>query len=259
MTAPGAVLEPAIVLLQDLPAEDRQALAELINRCAQEETDSEPHLAVWHQLVALASVPVDQSHPCEPALLLALGVFVAGNAATALGTTYTAVMTARVITAAGAGIIGSTAFSVAAAIAPPHRHGRALAFVMGGLTIATAVGLPLGTLIGRAGWRVTLWAVAGLGLVAGIGIAVGVPPVRSADVALGDRLAPLKQRWVIGVLAVSMITLAGIHTLYTYIGPALSKVTSPATRPGCKMRAPQGAVASLPASGGRQSVLRPEM
>jgi hypothetical protein len=32
------VLEPVIALLQDLPEQDRQALAELINQCAQEET-----------------------------------------------------------------------------------------------------------------------------------------------------------------------------------------------------------------------------
>lgn len=83
-------------------------------------------------------------------LLLALGIFVLGNIATALGTTYETVMIARIITAAGAGIIGSAAFSTAAAIAPTQRRGRALAFVMGGLTTATAVGLPVGTFIGRA-------------------------------------------------------------------------------------------------------------
>ncbi|MEV1175835.1 hypothetical protein [Nonomuraea sp. NPDC049784] len=31
------VLQPMIALLQDLPKQDRQALAELINQCAQEE------------------------------------------------------------------------------------------------------------------------------------------------------------------------------------------------------------------------------
>ncbi|WP_197696477.1 MFS transporter [Nocardia terpenica] len=82
------------------------------------------------------------------ALILALSIFVVGNAATALGTGYGAVMAARIVTAAGAGIITSAASSTAAAVAPPQRRGAALAFVMGGLTTATALGLPLGTLIG---------------------------------------------------------------------------------------------------------------
>ncbi|MFB7083472.1 MFS transporter [Streptomyces sp. NPDC056308] len=111
------------------------------------------------------------------ALLIAFSVFVIGNAVTALGTSYEVVMAARIVTAAGAGIITSAASSTAAAIAPPERRGRALAFVLGGLTLATALGLPLGTLIGRTDWHITLWVVAGIGLLAAVGIAVGLPRV----------------------------------------------------------------------------------
>ncbi|WP_327581906.1 hypothetical protein OHA25_38920 [Nonomuraea sp. NBC_00507] len=48
--APGAamqVLAPVIALLHELPEQDRRALAELINQCAQEETDPERHLTAW--------------------------------------------------------------------------------------------------------------------------------------------------------------------------------------------------------------------
>jgi hypothetical protein len=48
--APGAamqVLAPVIALLHELPEKDRRALAELINECAQEETDPERHLTAW--------------------------------------------------------------------------------------------------------------------------------------------------------------------------------------------------------------------
>ncbi|MDP4510959.1 hypothetical protein Q9G87_54095 [Nonomuraea sp. G32] len=41
------MLEPVIGLLRNLPEQDRQALAELINQCAQEETDPERHLVAW--------------------------------------------------------------------------------------------------------------------------------------------------------------------------------------------------------------------
>ncbi|WP_171074327.1 hypothetical protein [Nonomuraea basaltis] len=41
------VLQPVIALLQDLPEQDRQALAELINQCAQEETGPERQLTAW--------------------------------------------------------------------------------------------------------------------------------------------------------------------------------------------------------------------
>ncbi|CAL9665986.1 Purine efflux pump PbuE [Streptomyces sp. enrichment culture] len=98
------------------------------------------------------------------ALLIASGVFVIGKAVTASGTGHEVVMGARIVTAVGAGVITSAASSTAAAIASPERRGRAPAFVPGGLTSATALGLPLGTLIGRTDWHITLWAVAGIGL-----------------------------------------------------------------------------------------------
>ncbi|MEV5576409.1 MFS transporter [Spirillospora sp. NPDC052269] len=159
------------------------------------------------------------------ALLIALSVFVVGNAATALGTTYAVVMIARIVTAAGAGMINSAASSTAGAIAPPERRGRALAFVLGGLTLATALGLPLGTLIGRTDWHITLWAVAGVGLVAVLGIAVGLPKVTLPAASLSDRLRPLKQGRVLALLAVTTLSFLGAYTLYTYIGPALQDVT----------------------------------
>ncbi|WP_329625791.1 MFS transporter [Streptomyces sp. NBC_01255] len=159
------------------------------------------------------------------ALLIALAVFVIGNAVTALGTTYEVVMAARVVTAVGAGIITAAASSTAAAIAPPERRGRALAFVLGGLTSATALGLPLGTLIGRADWHVTLWAVAGIGLLAAIGIAVGLPRVTLPAASLPDRLRPLRQGHVLALLAVTSLAFLGTYTLYTYIVPALWDAT----------------------------------
>ncbi|MCX4902269.1 MFS transporter (plasmid) [Streptomyces sp. NBC_00257] len=159
------------------------------------------------------------------ALLIALGVFVIGNAVTALGTSYEVVMAARIVTAVGAGIITSAASSTAAAIAPPERRGRALAFVLGGLTLATALGLPLGTLIGRTDWHITLWAVAGIGLLAIVGIVVGLPSVTLPAASLPDRLRPLKQGRVLALLAVTSLAFLGAYTLYTYIAPALQDAT----------------------------------
>jgi len=128
-------------------------------------------------------------------LLVALAVFVIGNAATALGPSYPVVLVARVVTALGAGLIGTAAFSAAAMLAPPERRGRALAFVMGGLTVAMALGLPAGTLIGAAEWRVTLWVVTGVGLVgaalSGLGVLLtlvtGRGGVQSGE---GDQFTP---------------------------------------------------------------------
>ncbi|MEU9852529.1 MFS transporter [Streptomyces sp. NPDC047974] len=159
------------------------------------------------------------------ALLVALGVFVAGNAVTALGTSYGVVMAARVVTAVGASAITAAASSTASALAPPERRGRALAFVLGGLTLATALGMPLGTLVGGADWHLALWAVAGIGLLAALGIAVALPRVELPAASLADRMRPLGQGRVLGLLAVTSLALLGTYTLYTYIAPTLGDAT----------------------------------
>ncbi|MFI7640470.1 hypothetical protein [Nonomuraea sp. NPDC049400] len=43
--------------------------------------------------------------------------------------------------------------------------------------------------------------------------------------SLSDRLRPLKQGRVLGLLAVTPLVFLGVYTLYTYIGPALQGTT----------------------------------
>jgi DHA1 family inner membrane transport protein len=158
-------------------------------------------------------------------MLIGLAGFSVGNALTALGPTYPVVLGARMFTALAAGLIGAAAFSTAAAIAPPERQGRALATVMGGLSISMALGLPAGTLIGSADWRVTLWAVTAIGLVAAAGVALGVPAISLPSTSLRARLRPLREPSVLGMLAVTLLALAGTHVVYTYIGPVFDAAT----------------------------------
>ncbi|MFI1730677.1 MFS transporter [Streptomyces acidicola] len=90
---------------------------------------------------------------------------------------------------------------------------------------ATALGLPLGTLIGHADWHITLWVVAGIGLLTATGIAVGLPRVTLPAASLPDRLRPLKQGRVLALLAVTSLASLGAFTLYTYVAPALRDAT----------------------------------
>ncbi|MET7338686.1 MFS transporter [Nonomuraea sp. NPDC005650] len=153
-------------------------------------------------------------------LLVALGVFVLGNVLTALAPTYALVMATRVVAAAGAAMFTPTASGVANALTEPERRGRALALVMGGLTVATAIGVPLGTWLGSvSGWRSTLWLVVGLGVIGFAWVAAVVPAVRiPASGRLRERLAPLGDRQVLAVLVTQLLMFAAGFTAYTYIG-----------------------------------------
>ncbi|MEU8320580.1 MFS transporter [Nonomuraea sp. NPDC048881] len=153
-------------------------------------------------------------------LLLALAVFVAGNVLTALAPTYPLVMATRVVAAAGAAMFTPTASGVANALTSPERRGRALALVMGGLSVSSAVGVPLGTWLGSvSGWRATMWLVVGLGVIGFAGVAALVPDVRVAvSGRLGERFAPLADRRVLVVLVTQLLMFGAGFTAYTYIG-----------------------------------------
>ncbi|HUR05758.1 MAG TPA: MFS transporter [Nonomuraea sp.] len=153
-------------------------------------------------------------------LLIALGVFVLGNTLTALAPTYPLVMATRVVAAAGAAMFTPTASGVATALTSPERRGRALALVMGGLTVSSAIGVPLGTWLGSASsWRATIWLVVALGVVGFVGVAAVVPNVMIETTRrLADRFAPLADRRVVAVLTTQLLMFAAAFAAYTYIG-----------------------------------------
>lgn len=158
--------------------------------------------------------------PRRTLLLLAMGVFVAGNVLSALAPTYPLVILTRVIAAAGAAMFTPTSSAVANALTTPDRRGRALALVMGGLSVSSAIGVPLGTWLGEtASWRATLWMVSGLGLLGLVGVAALVPDVRiPASGRLRERFEPLRDRRVMAVMATQLLVFASGFSAYTYIG-----------------------------------------
>ncbi len=182
--------------------------------------------AVSAALVGAALSGLDR----RTAMLIALVVFTVGNVLTAVGPAYGWVLAARILTAVGAGTITSSASALAAATAPEERRGWAMSVVLGGLSVATVLGLPLGILVGSGRWRLTLCLVAGVGLVATLGVAALVPSVRLPAARLRQRLAPLRQPWIVAVLVSTMLIFGSTYTVYTYVAPVLAPVTGGAPR-----------------------------
>ncbi|GGC33559.1 MFS transporter [Brevibacterium sediminis] len=91
----------------------------------------------------------------------------------ALSPSYGLLMASRVLSAFACGGFWAVAAVHTSAIAPAAVQGRALASLVGGLTVANLVGVPMGTWIGtQFGWRSTFWAVALVTALAAVLIAV---------------------------------------------------------------------------------------
>jgi predicted MFS family arabinose efflux permease len=114
-------------------------------------------------------------------LIFSLAVFAGANVAAVVLSSFGPLLASRVVAACAAAVFTPTTAVVAASMAAPEKRGRALATVTGGLTIAFAFGIPLGTLVGEYfGWRAAFVLVGVLGAVALAGIAALLPAIENA-------------------------------------------------------------------------------
>ncbi|QEV16624.1 MFS transporter [Streptomyces alboniger] len=160
-------------------------------------------------------------------LLAALWIFVAANLLGAVAPTYPMLMASRVVAALGAGLYLPCAMVVAVGISSPERRGRAIATVAGGMSAATALGIPLGTLVGAVGhWRMTLVLVAVLSAAAALALVPGLPRVPSpAGVTLVQRLKAATHPQVLSALVTNTLACAGEFVLFIYIAPLAMGLT----------------------------------
>jgi predicted MFS family arabinose efflux permease len=156
-------------------------------------------------------------------LTLALCCFIAGNLMAVAAASFPLLMASRMLMALGAGLCMPTALGVAVAIAAAERQGRAVALVISGITIATVVGVPLGSLIGsHFGWRATFALVAVLGAIALAGLLFGLPRgLPRTTATLGQRLAVARHGTVLFALATTVLWAIGGFTVFTYISVPL--------------------------------------
>ncbi|MFC0400199.1 MFS transporter [Paraburkholderia rhizosphaerae] len=183
--------------------------------------------ALSYALMAPVMAAVTSAWPRKLVLVLALAIFVAGNAMSAVATDVHTVLLSRVLAGFGAALFSPTALGVAAALAAPEKRGRALAIVTAGLTAATALGAPIGTFIGGFGsWRTTLWFVTLLGLITLPAVwAMLHSPPKPPMVTLRERLAPVRDVRIALTLLTSLFAFGGFLMVYTYAGLVLDRVT----------------------------------
>lgn len=183
--------------------------------------------AIVYALLSPVLVTLLNDVPRRRLLVASLAVFAAANVAAVVLSSYGPLMVSRLVAAAGGAVFTPTAVAVAAQLAPPERRGRALATVTGGLTVAFAFGIPLGTLIGDAfGWRAAFVLVGGLSAAALAGLAA-VPadvPVPQR-VSVRERVGTAARSDVLALLALTGIGLGSGFVVFSYVDPLLRDVT----------------------------------
>ncbi|MER5491710.1 MFS transporter [Streptomyces sp. NPDC002454] len=167
--------------------------------------------------------------PRRTVLIGALIVLGLANLGSAIAPDMTVMLVSRVLAAAGAAAYTPNAGAVSASLVRPELRARALAVVVGGLTVATALGVPLGNAASNwFGWRTALALVAGLCLLIAVVLRLTMPWVPGNErVPLRTRLSVLRRPAVLAVLPLSVLGMGACYTAYAYSVPVLEAVGVP--------------------------------
>ncbi|MFF1572454.1 MFS transporter [Leifsonia sp. NPDC058292] len=172
-----------------------------------------------------APILAASTSPLRPRAIItvALVMLALANILCAVSGGFALFLAGRVFAALAASIVTPAAGVLAARVSGEERRGRALALVVAGLTVATAVGVPLGSALASvANWRSALVGVAALAVVAAILIHLTAPnPAPGRRQRLAERLAPLRQPRIVAILLLTSLGMASAYVPYTYIATLL--------------------------------------
>ncbi|MFJ8952533.1 Cmx/CmrA family chloramphenicol efflux MFS transporter [Streptomyces sp. NPDC102381] len=159
-------------------------------------------------------------------------VFVAAHVVGALAPGYGLLFATRVIGALAYAGFWAVAVATAVSLAPASAKSRAVAVVAGGLTLATIVGVPAGTVLSQhASWRAAFWAVAAATVVSAVSTVLALPADRAAKGgAEGVRSVRAELRgmarpalWL--SYAVTAFTFGAVIVTFSYLASLLTDVT----------------------------------
>ncbi len=159
-------------------------------------------------------------------LVASLLIYAAGHLGAMLTTDFTMLLLFRAITVIGAALFTPQAAATVGLLVPADQRGSAIAFIFIGWSLASVLGIPLGSVLGEAiGWRQTYLLMAGLSAVAAGVVWVVLPGgLRVQRIDLSSWLRVLTDPRLMVVLAVTMFAMSGQFAMFTYVSPVLTKV-----------------------------------
>ena len=160
-------------------------------------------------------------------LLIALMLILAvSNGLAALSSDFSSLLGARAVGALAHGVFWAIVAATAAHIVPVHRMGLATSIVLGGITTATVMGVPLINLVGQYdGWRTAFVCLALMCVACAGAIALVLPTMQIQSLAKGIGFAAvLRRRDLLITYIITGLTAAAHFGAYTFVEPFIGQV-----------------------------------
>ncbi|NDZ58163.1 MFS transporter [Streptomyces anulatus] len=180
-------------------------------------------MVVGAPLLAVATLRL----PRRTTLIALISVFGLGQIAGALAPTYEVLFVSRVLSALACAGFWAVGAAVAIAMVPVNSRARAMAVMIGGLSVANVLGVPLGAFLGEHfGWRSAFWAVGAASAVALVGVLTRIPPIPLPEKKpeLKRELAIYRDRQVWLAIVITALAAGGVFCAFSYLAPLLTDV-----------------------------------
>ncbi|MFE2271507.1 Cmx/CmrA family chloramphenicol efflux MFS transporter [Streptomyces lavendulae] len=180
-------------------------------------------MVVGAPLLAVATLRL----PRRTTLVSLISLFGLGQVAGALAPTYGLLFASRVVSALACAGFWAVGAAVAIAMVDKDQRARAMAVMIGGLSIANVLGVPAGAFLGEQfGWRAAFWSVGAASAIALAGILALIPkiPLPAEKPRLGRELRIYRDRQVWLSIGITALAAGGVFCAFSYLSPLLTDV-----------------------------------
>ncbi|MFK0045204.1 Cmx/CmrA family chloramphenicol efflux MFS transporter [Streptomyces sp. NPDC090741] len=180
-------------------------------------------MVVGAPLLAVATLRL----PRRTTLIALISLFGLGQVAGALAPSYELLFASRIVSALACAGFWAVGAAVAIAMVDKDQRARAMAVMIGGLSIANVLGVPAGAFLGEhLGWRSAFWSVGAASAVALAGILALIPDIPRPAVrpTLARELRIYRDRQVWLSIGVTALAAGGVFCAFSYLSPLLTEV-----------------------------------
>ena len=165
--------------------------------------------------------------PVKKILIIAISVFTLANIITATSMNYMLYIVSRAIAGLGAGVFSPIAISASNHLVSEKHKGKAIAFTVGGMSVGTVIGVPLGLEIANiSNWRFAMLVIIVISFIALISISILMPKFKiETPPNLKDRFQLFLNKHVLRVISVTLCAAIASLGLYTYLADIIKTNT----------------------------------